>query len=738
MKYLLHVVFVVMMITLTGKAFAVPKDGFCQSFQLSDIPVGQFKTNAFPESPLRITQKYNNSKSEGYCSIGGLQPDANSPQCAGQQIYYGHDGLDLHPQGAAPGVTNVVAAQSGLVVASHPNRAFSGWGESIIIAARANLYSEEILTFHYHHLFVDKDIPTRLFGPCDKVVAGVVIAKEGGTPNWPSHLHFGVRRWASLRELQDKIKNNPNGFYGSGYSYGDDSKLQNYLNPQGLLLDTFFEFAEKQTDYPSWQWAQQYARQMRSQGWEFGLFAGGFGVDQPVKRREAVRWIKQAMRLASVTPVQAHFYDVPLKDPDSPYVEALLTPPMAIGVINPKHSCASYGLYFCPDQSLTRAEALKMIIAGFYQDEFLDIYTNWVWQTAAPLANNILSQFSDVSPYEWYAPYVYFAVQKGMTAGGAVFNPNQPIRRAELAKWLVVGAQHRFGDVSSANTCHVSNCPIGQYCDQVKKYCQNVPTCLPLENNGCPLGGGYVVGSTGSSGSYDAGVSSVPDSSVPSGVCLAGQDQLALCPSGQAGSYRVCLSNNQWSEWNPPCFTSGGNLDSGVASGSDAGVSSPSDSGADSSFSGVDSGSSTSTPDSGSTPTPPPPACTVAYHLSPAGASCYSNPSASGAPTLCLETQSPVGASVRWRLCKQSSTFQNAFTYQLLDQNHLSHYLTGAMGGSTGTSCTSWQQSDFSYINQNGPVNGAGLLIEVHSPSGCTSSACTYRTGITTIYRDCL
>ncbi len=716
------VFFSVLCISLaTGKAWAV-ENGFCQGIQLEEIPVGNFHHPlAMPMDPMRVTQHYNTSLEEGYCQAPG-QPSGDSPLCQGYQIYYGHDGLDLHPLGAPAGEEDIYSVQAGLVVASHPSGSFSGWGESLIIATRANPYSEGILTFHYHHLYKDGGQTSRLVGRFEEVWSGQVIAKEGGTPNWPTHLHLSIKYWANLSELTKKITNSPTAFYGPGYTFGDDGKIANYLDPEGLLYDYFTEFNQLQADYPTWQWSDQYARGMRSAGWFFGNFDGSFGVDLEVKRREGARWIKQALRLNSPSVANQHFDDLPPGDSDAIYVQALLEQPLAVKVINPDRSCTILGQNFCPDQSLTRAEALKMIVTGFYQDQFLEIYNNWVWQAAAPLANSLLSHFTDVNPWEWYAPYIYFAWQKGLTGGGAIFNPNLPIRRAELAKWLVLAAEDKFG--GGMDFCQGLNCPYGDYCDQNFQTCLPIPECVPEEEQTCELGGGYdLQNDPGGPGSSDE--------------CVQGQEELKLCPDNQTATYHVCLVDGQWSAWNPPCPDNPGDGGTGGASGSGgSGTGGDGGTGGSSGSGGSGTGGDGGTGGSSGSGDPEPP-CQVNYYLSPSGASCYSNPSASGSPTLCLETFLGSGAQASWRLCKQGSTFQNSFTYELLDQNNLSQNLGGQLSGSAGAACTPWKAQDFSYVDQDGPANGAGLIVEVHSPSGCSLPSCTYYTGITTLYRQC-
>jgi hypothetical protein len=56
----------------------------------------------------------------------------------------------------------------------------------------------------------------------------------------------------------------------------------------------------------------------------------------------------------------------------------------------------------------------------------------------------------------------------------------------------------------------------------------------------------------------------------------------------------------------------------------------------------------------------------------------------------------------------------------------------------SGTLCSAWKNLSFSYLIQTGSSNGAGLRVEILSPVGCASTACTYYTGMTTVYKSCL
>lgn len=691
--------------------------GFCTDFTLSEIPVGDFTDLHMPMEDMRITQHYNNSKADGWCQVGNGQPSGSSPACQGQKIYYGHDGLDLHPLGAQGGQNDIFAIQDGLVIVSHESGSFQGWGESMILATRTNRHSEEILTFHYHHLFVqpDTNLTSRRYNACEGVPAGEPIAKEGGTPYWPTHLHLSIKRWANAAELQNTIKNTPWQVYGQGYVYNQPSQLARYLDPEAFLYGQFSEFTGPPAQYATWQWSEPYAQETRRQGWHFGEYDSSFGVDKVVTRRAAARLIKVAASLETIAMgATDYFYDVPPSDQDFPYINTLTQAPRDTPVINAAHSCTDYGHNFCPDQEITRAEAIKMVVAAFYSPEFLATYDTWIWQAAAPLAGNLLSHFKDVAPYTWYAPYVYLAWQKGLIAGNGnkKFYPADPVHRAELAKWLVMAYQQHGG--TTTTFCTTTSCSNGYYCSETDHSCQAVPTCIPQEGEECPLGGGYAL-----PGSPEAAT----PAEIPTATCQKGIYNLAICPDGYTVSSKTCLGTGNWSEWAPDCFHEA--PDAGFTDSADPPPHSEAGTAADSEADG----------DSDSSDISPP--CTVEYVASPDGASCYDNPAASGSPTLCLELRPLSGATTSWRLCKQSSSFQNSFSYQLLDQNHLSNDLGGPYSQSSGIACTAWRPLNLSYLTQNGSINGAGLIVEVHSPSGCSSPACTYYSGITTVYRQC-
>ena len=503
--------------------------GACTNFNLNDIPVGDFRSPPqMPQSEMRITQIYNNTYSQGYCNAAdGPQPGTNDPRCAGLQIWYGHDGIDLHPEGTVAGQNSILSSQNGIVVLSRKkNSDKGGWGETEIIAARTNQYSEEILTYQYSHLHEtdtnDVYTTTRLYNACEQVARGAEIAKEGFSGSGVTHLHFTVRRWKNIAELKAAIGTNGAGLLGNGYSFGDDSKINGFLDPEGILYNKFRDISA-----PSNDMFYQYSFVMRKYGIEFGLFNGNFGTNENVKRREMARWVKIALHLPSYLGTQATFPDdVKAADPDFPYIEALARTVQSPKIIDPNHSCYAWSHHFCPENDVKRAEALKMVILAFYRDGFIDIHDNWIWRAEKAYAMAWLGKFKDVNPLEWYSEYVFYGSQIGIVADQEYFRPEDPISRSEIAKWIIDGNIVRFG-ASSCAKCDSLNCGPDQYCNKDNTACIGNPPCIPTESQTCEAGGGY--------------------DPCLNGQCTAGQKGVTDCTGG-AKAEITCSAECKWQQ----------------------------------------------------------------------------------------------------------------------------------------------------------------------------------------------
>jgi hypothetical protein len=810
--------------------------GRCQEFDYQDIPQGYFHALSDPMNPLRVTQIYNTTYSQGWCSVNKVIYDVGHPNCQGRKIYHGHDGLDLSPVGNNEGVAPIYAIQPGLVV--YTNYLAVGWGESMIVATRPHTFSNEIITHHYHHMYGG----SQQFSECESVGAGDQLGLEGGTPDWASHLHLGIKRWKNLQKLKEALISGS--ILGSGYVGNDSSRLAHHLDPEGILFG-FFRDTQGEGNFP-YSWATNYALEMRMRGFEFGLYDGNYGLGQTVTRRELARWLKLATYRPHHQPATPTFTDVPASDPDWPYIEALTLFPSYQTVINPQATCHPGQKHFCPDDQINRAAVLKMVVLAFYQEEFFDLYNRWIWSASENVASTLLSQFSDIDIWSWYAPYAYFGLINGLVAPNQFFRPNDPIVRAEAAKWVIEGFKHYYGD--SPTPCGVT-CAQGYFCDSQSNSCQEIPSCLPSETNPCPLGGGCqgpncqdstppyqdclpgyiqqqncgnggmqnrVCNADGSWGNWGNCTGEEPPPPPPPD-CVAGQTQQQSCAGGTGTQSRLCHPNGTWGEWSscvptqppPECQPIGASQTqscdsgSGPTSGSQIRycqsdntwgnweICQPNQSCVCSSGECCDGcwyeptseicstelefrcqnnqiqsrdvyqhcsgshsfcGGQTTTGNwqidqtcaadqicfyDGTLPECQD-VCQEIFLISPSsGESCYGNPQGSGTPTLCLEMNQISGEDWEFRVCKQSGTFQSDFSYELLDDNHSAVYL-GAYNGSAGSACTPWQDVSLSHITQNGSVNGAGLKVELLSPSNCSQQACTYYTGYLTVYKDCL
>lgn len=701
------------LVTLTGKARAESKkitNGTCFGVTLGEIPVGKFTQTRTPEDVMRITQTYNTSQAEGFYHNGKLM--------------FGHDGLDIHESGAWGGKNNIYAVQGGVVVASHGDGAKGGWGESVIVATRANAYSNEILTMHYHHLHATRDggtyETTRRFNRCETVNRGEVLAQEGGSGGWPVHLHWSIRRWKGINELKDALFNDSQGLYGSGYVFGNQGALANFLDPEGYITHRYSDYEVENGVFPDYYWSVKYATLMRLYGFEFGLYDGRFGVGEPVARREAARWIKTSAGRTSYKNVPPTFDDLPTGDYDFDSVETLTRYPQSLPVINPNHSCNQGGNYFCPNDPLNRAEALKMIITAFYGQEYLEVYKNQIWEGAFNTAIGLLSQFLDVDPVNWYASYVYYGADVGLVDETQYFHPTNPIKREELAKWIVKGYEHQKQIKSMPCTYHV--CPLDYFCEPITNDCYPVPQCVPQENQQCEVGGGYEGG--GENPPEQPEDPPPPMCECASGTCCDGCNYKSAANSCDLWYEYQCEGSNPGQDVERRqvkryCSGSGSSCNGQISNG---GWQTWDDCSASQQCQVI-----ANTPQCAGT-------CQDVY-IASGNKSCSTNPGSAGNPTLCLEVEQLTEKQWEYRICKQGGPFQNNINYRLRDENNLIGLNYGTL--SAGSTCTPWKSFHSTFIQGYGAINGAGLVGTVESPAFCLDPSCIYKTGSITIRKEC-
>jgi len=768
-------------------------DATCDNIAFGDIPVASYQDDlVMPEDDLAINQGYNTSYEEGYWY--------------GSTWSYGHTGLDTEGASDTPGVNDVKAILPGVVILSKRAALTGGWGESIIIATRMNQYSEEILTHHYHHMHATGKgasyITTRKFNACDQVTSGDVIGKEGSTGNSNgSHLHLGIRRWENIEQLKKAIANGKTDLFGFGYTYGDDNKLARNLDPEGFLFNTYLDYQWGAQNLSAYLWSLPYAMGMRGLGIDFGLYDGRFGAGEGVTRREAARWIKIAAMLDSVTPVTPTFTDVPRTDSDYPYVEKLVRFPETHPVLDPGHTCVPGAHYFCPANGITRAEALKMIVMAFYGEEFIQVYDNNIWKQSYNTAVLMLSIFHDVPAIAWYAPYIYFGVQKGIVSVQDLFHPNDIIKKEELAKWIIMGVNNINGLQHSV--CWHVVCPAGHYCTTNGQGCVPIPTCVPSEATTCDVGGGFTSQSSDAGASpipdagmaQDAGASPIPDAGMAqdagvSPIPDAGMAQDAgaspipdasmpppdagpvptQCQPGQTVCGNHCCNSGQYCE-NGYCVTPQTcQCTSGICCDGcnyrpssnvcdqwyvyDCEGPNPGQNGRKGTVRRYCSGQS--------------PSCDG--QVSQPGWQTYQDCSVAqvcqmqnGMPVcvgICTDTynadasqacfNNPQGAGSPTLCLEVQKNSGASFKYRICKQggsfqNNFTYRLKDdnnmvnftQYNGQAGLNCTPWQNFSVSYVTQYGSINGAGLRAQVISPAGCTNSTCDYSTGTITVSKVC-
>lgn len=529
------------------KPIVLTSNGTCMPASLADVSVASPPITE-PLVPWRVTGVFNNSSP--YIDNKG-------------NGHRGHNGIDLGGEyaGAVHGKEKIHSAFAGVVIATSSG---TGWGNSIAIASRVSPHSREIITTHYHHLaerYVAIEKNGDATGICPQVLKGDLLGMEGGTgtheKEFLAHLHFTVRYWADLEHLNNWLSSGDNGsrVFGSGYPGYNSPSLRGrrypadafdskspyayygYLNPATLTKDYFEDFAGED---PPHGWSAPYAKKMRRYGITLGNWDGKFGAGELVKRREAARWLRIAIgnKLQTNASFGPQFVDVPYDDPDRRYIEDLTTYPSP-SVINPLRVCTGGQVSFCPDANLNRAEALKMVVLSFYGDEFNGFWSSNFWSTfannssvAALLDVEPLDLFSDVDiSSDWFAPYVYFGVSRGIVALQEQFLPGNPVVRAEMAKWVVLG--YEKNNAPAEGPCDSVICPADQHCDESAMSCVTSATCVPTEEKPCEVGGG--AGATCGDGSCN-GNEACDTCAADCGTCPPG------CPDGVCDNGETCNS----------------------------------------------------------------------------------------------------------------------------------------------------------------------------------------------------
>ena len=163
-------------------------------------------------------------------------------------------------------------------------------------------------------------------------------------------------------------------------------------------------------------------------------------VSFPVTRSQYVKLVSEALEVDNSdkpfrTPTQRPFNDVLVEDQFAPYIQYAKDK----GIIQ---GCGEGN--FCPDEYITKAEGIKIVIAGF-KDKFAKIFN------AFSNGKEPVRLFNDVTDKSaWFYPYVYTAKESHLLHGykDNSFKPNELMSRANMAKVVCIAA---FGPMECSN-----------------------------------------------------------------------------------------------------------------------------------------------------------------------------------------------------------------------------------------------------------------------------------------------
>jgi len=162
-------------------------------------------------------------------------------------------------------------------------------------------------------------------------------------------------------------------------------------------------------------WAKEYILTLYDLGVVSGKTPEIFAPDEYITRAEFTKIAVNALHNNPlINNSVAPFADVPVNSWASPYVAYA----KSSGIIS------GYGDLFKPDNNISRAEALKVLIEAAGLDENSD---------------TVILSYTDVFETDWFVQYVKYGLVKLIVDGyeDESFRPNNPITRAESAKIVV-------------------------------------------------------------------------------------------------------------------------------------------------------------------------------------------------------------------------------------------------------------------------------------------------------------
>jgi len=190
---------------------------------------------------------------------------------------------------------------------------------------------------------------------------------------------------------------------------------------KAIVIDTTTTFVDVPTTYWAWQWIERL--------YHAGITGGcvttypmRYCPEDNVKRSEMAKFLLKGRHGSSYLPPAATsvFIDVPTTYWAAAWIVQLYQEGITTG-------CTPYPLGYCPESNVTRAEMAKFLLLAKYGSTF------------TPPAVGASTGFADVPISYWAAAWIKQLAVEGITTlpAGSNYLPNQPVTRAEMAKFLV-------------------------------------------------------------------------------------------------------------------------------------------------------------------------------------------------------------------------------------------------------------------------------------------------------------
>lgn len=171
----------------------------------------------------------------------------------------------------------------------------------------------------------------------------------------------------------------------------------------------------------SLHWASPYLQEMKEQGIMTGYTGGDMKPNQAITRAELTKMVLKAIsETTSGVQYSSLFSDVSTSD----WFWSYVLKAESLGIVS-GYSDGTFG----PNNSINRAEALKIILEAF--------------DVSLVSSDAVGNTFNDVSSSDWYGRYVETASEEGLVSGygDGSFGPGNSLTRGEAAKILYTAIQ---------------------------------------------------------------------------------------------------------------------------------------------------------------------------------------------------------------------------------------------------------------------------------------------------------